>query len=145
LICGDYGNILEECGGKVRLGKVKEKKVESVPTVSTPKVESVTKTETQVMSTGEQYIPNGRYKVIKVVDEKGYVLVWEKSLVLDISSVGNHLYMVKITDLGLVNNQSIDCSEPLVYSMSIDSNGRQTDQKILKLSGIKTDIHRVKG
>ena len=145
MICGDYGNILEECGGKVRLGKVKEKKVESVPTVSTPKVESVTKTETQVMSTGEQYIPNGRYKVIKVVDEKGYVLVWEKSLVLDISSVGNHLYMVKITDLGLVNNQSIDCSEPLVYSMSIDSNGRQTDQKILKLSGIKTDIHRVKG
>ena len=127
------------------MGKVKEKKVESVPTVSTPKVESVTKTETQVMSTGEQYIPNGRYKVIKVVDEKGYVLVWEKSLVLDISSVGNHLYMVKITGQGLVKNQSIDCSEPLVYSMSIDSNGRQTDQKILKLSGIKTDIHRVKG
>ena len=27
LICGDYGNILEECGGKVRLGKVKEKKL----------------------------------------------------------------------------------------------------------------------
>ena len=46
MICGDYGNILEECGsGKVRLGKVKEKKVESVPTVSTPKVESVTTSE----------------------------------------------------------------------------------------------------
>ena len=39
--------------------------------------------------------------------------------------------MVKIMGQGLVNNQSIDCSEPLVYSMSIDSKGRQTDQKIL--------------
>ena len=91
LICGDYGNLLEECGGgKVRLGKVdKTKRVESVPSVPTPKVETVTTTETQVVTEGEQYIPNGRYKVTKVVDEKGYVLVWEKSLVLDISSVGN--------------------------------------------------------
>ena len=32
---------------------------------------------------------------------------------------------------GLVNNQNIDCSEPLIFSMSIDSNGRQTDQKVL--------------
>ena len=57
------------------MGKVKEKKVEPVPTVSTPKVQTVTTSETEVVSTGEQYIPNGRYKVIKVVDEKGYVLV----------------------------------------------------------------------
>ena len=48
LICGDYGNILEECGGgKVRLGKVeKTKEVESVPSVPTQKVETVTTTET---------------------------------------------------------------------------------------------------
>ena len=59
------------------------------------------------------------------------MLIWEKNLILDISSVGNKLYMVKIMGKGLVNNQSIDCSEPLVYSMSLDSNGRQTDQKIL--------------
>ena len=62
LICGDYGNLLEECGGgKVRLGKddKTKKTVESFPTVPTPKVESVTTTETHVVSTGKQYIPNG--------------------------------------------------------------------------------------
>ena len=103
LICGDYGNILEECGGgKVRLGKVKEKKVESVPTVSTPKVESITKTETQgdvvhvkVDRKVDKSLRNGkfegRYQITHAENTEGFFANWEKGIYLNISKLGNNL------------------------------------------------------
>ena len=125
LICGDYGNLLEECGGgKVRLGKVdKTKRVESVPSVPTPKVETVTTTETQSNGKFE-----GRYQITHAENTEGFFATWENGVYLDISKMGENLYMVNINGIGKVNGQNVDCSDPPIFTMKLDSDGNQLNR-----------------
>ena len=70
----------------------------------------------------------GRYQVTHAENTEGFFAIWEKGIYLDISKIGNNLYLVNVNGIGKVNGEKVDCSNPTIFSMELDSNGKMLNR-----------------
>ena len=70
----------------------------------------------------------GRYQVTHAENTEGFFAIWESGVYLDISKLGENLYMVNVNGIGKVNGQNVDCSDPPIFTMKLDSDGNQLNR-----------------
>ena len=71
----------------------------------------------------------GRYQVTHAENTEGFFSIWEKGVYLDISKLGKKLYLVNVNGIGKINGKKVDCSDPPIFSMELDSNGKMLNRK----------------
>ncbi len=71
----------------------------------------------------------GRYQVTHAENTEGFFSIWEKGVYLDISKLGEKLYLVNVNGIGKINGERVDCSTPTIFSMELDSNGKMLNRK----------------
>ena len=87
------------------------------------------KVERRVDKSLEGKTIEGKYQVTHAENTEGFFAIWEKGVYLDISKIGNSLYLVSVNGIGKVNGQKMDCSDPPIFSMELDSNGKMLNRK----------------
>ena len=70
----------------------------------------------------------GRQQVTHAENTEGFFSIWEKGVYLDITKIGNSLYLVNVNGIGKVNGQKMDCSDSPIFSMELDSNGKMLNR-----------------
>ena len=70
----------------------------------------------------------GRYQVTHAENTEGFFSIWEKGVYLDISKLGEKLYLVNVNGIGKINGERVDCSNPSIFSMKLDSDGKQLNR-----------------
>lgn len=71
----------------------------------------------------------GKYQVTHAENTEGFFSIWEKGVYLDISKLGNNLYLVNVNGVGKINGKKVDCSTPTIFSMELDSKGKMINRK----------------
>jgi len=84
----------------------------------------------RVVSSGG-FIQDGHYQITKVVNNDGFSLVWDKGVILDISNISGGVYVVKVQGIGSVRGEVVDCSNPVIFTMKLDSKGKVLNQNIV--------------
>ena len=73
----------------------------------------------------------GKYQVTHAENTEGFFAIWEKGVYLDISKIGKNLYLVNVNGIGKVNGQKMDCSDPPIFSMELDSSGKMLNRNVI--------------
>ena len=76
----------------------------------------------------------GRYQITRIENTEGFFSIWEKGVYLEISQLSDKLYLVVINGRGKLNGKRVDCSTPTIFSMELDSLGKQLNRKDLSIS-----------
>ena len=87
------------------------------------------KVERRVDKSLEGKTIEGTYQVTHAENTEGFFAIWEKGVYLDISKIGNSLYLVNVNGIGKINGKKVDCSTPTIFSMKLDSNGKMLNRK----------------
>ena len=70
----------------------------------------------------------GRYQVTHAENTEGFFSIWEKGVYLDISKLGEKLYLVNVNGIGKINGKQVNCSNPVMFSMKLDSDRYQLNR-----------------
>lgn len=78
---------------------------------------------------GKVYLKPGKYEITKATNNEGFHSFWDKGVYLDIYTIGEEIYLVNINGIGKINGKKVDCSDPVIFSMELDSNGKMLSRK----------------
>lgn len=76
----------------------------------------------------------GKYQIVKVQNDEGFYIIWDKGVFLEITTIENNLYLVKISGIGEVNGEIVNCSNHSIFSMKVDKDGKVMDRKDINIS-----------
>ena len=86
------------------------------------------KVERRVDKSLEGKTIEGKYQVTHAENTEGFFSIWEKGVYLDISKLGEKLYLVNVNGIGKINGERVDCSNPSIFSMKLNSDGKQLNR-----------------